>query len=141
VRRARRCVDILDACETLKRLHPATFSADERNAAYKDGGLYHLLDRIRAEALEMLLRGLDLADLEYHYACGEFVDTIQGVSDPKGDSWLSPWVHMERCGGVELGGFCDALCYGCYFSLPGSKSYGLAAIVEAARARLGEARQ
>ena len=86
---------------------------------------------------------VDLTGLEFCDECSDVIDTIQGVSDPAEDADLplASWVHMERSGGRELSSFCDALRYGHYVRLPGSKKYGDDAMIEAARAGLQEVRQ
>jgi hypothetical protein len=121
--------DVLEACETVQ-MH-----------CLEDHHRYVLLDSIKGDVLEQLLWGLDLSGLEYCDECGEVVDLILGVSDPKDDAYLSPWVHMERCGGSDLDSFIDSVrsgC-GCFFRLPGSKELYLGAMLEAARARIEEA--
>jgi hypothetical protein len=140
-----RCVAMLEACSTLQKMLRDAEGRDTAllpdTTAWQEDPVDAALNRIRNEVLQRLIEHLDLAGLEYRDECGEVIDAIQGVSDPTEGSYLSSWVHMERCGGVELDSFCEAMRYGCgcFFALPGSKALYDAAILEAARARLGEA--
>jgi hypothetical protein len=95
------------------------------------------------EVIPQLLARIDLAGLEVCDEVGEPYGTILGVSEAEPDCEMPifPWVHASGRADMSLGEFVKEMTLGHYVRLPGSRAYGLTVILEAARAKLGEARQ
>jgi hypothetical protein len=115
-RAAKRYVDMLEACSTPLRL----------------------------EALEMLIGSIDLAGLEYVLHDGELMGVIGEVSvDPEAPPLLQVVVRMQNGWPIDMVLLVAALAdeEEAFLRLPGSRETGLAATIEALRARLEGAPQ
>ena len=131
-------VDAADAVLALMQLPRFLNSRLHRSMAYN---LLH-------ELLTELLHQIDLRGLEYRDGRGELIGKIIAESEINDEELPAPvYAHTDTGEVIDVRDLAGQLPYrryvclpgGSYVCLPDSKLHGESAIIEAARARLGEA--